>query len=433
MAYACGRRAGQRALARSANREAADHFAAALDAFRRLDRDLRKPRREFDIRLDLAQACFLMSREAGVRAHLGRARGLAKAGLDERRCIRVLSLTGLYFWYSGDMSRAVSAAELALRQASNRRDVELELPCLFRLGGFLVDRGDYSSASGHFGKAVERIPEEARFKRLGLLGILSTGCFATWARGLAELGQFAEAERAADQAVYFAEEAGHTFSQVYGRLLTGYVLLRRGEFEQAFPILEESLEICRVKRLKSVYGLNAIAFAYACVRSGRGDRGLEVLQSEMDDLRTQTLILRPSLQFTWVGETYLLTGHLEMAKSWAAEAFALALKHGECGHEAWALWLLGSIALSRPGAAEAESCFLRAAEIAAARDMTPLSAHCRVGLARHLSARGERNAALAEWRSASATYRELGMTGWLARAHQDLRDLTEQPEVVTVG
>ena len=430
MAYACGRRAGQRALARSANREAADHFAAALEAFRRLDRDFRKPRREFDIRLDLAQACFPLSRQDEVRAHLERARSLAEAGQDERRRIKALSLTGLYFWYSGKMALAAEAGTLALDRAVAIGEAELETSIRVRLGAIYLDLGNYGAASDLLISAAGDVSSGRTANPAGLLADLSSGIFATWSRGLAETGRFGEAIAAVDEAVQLAEDSGHAFSRIYAALVAGYTLLRKGDFERSLPILERCLELCQAKRFKSVDSLAAVAMGYAAVQSGDVERGLDLLSGGAASPESQSLVIRPSVQACWIGEACLLTGRLEEARSHASEALALALKHGECGHEAWALWLLGCIALERPAATEAESCFLRAAELAAARDMTPLSAHCHVGLARYLLARGERDAALAEWRSASATYRELGMTGWLARARQDLRGLVEQPEVV---
>ena len=57
----------------------------------------------------------------------------------------------------------------------------------------------------------------------------------------------------------------------------------------------------------------------------------------------------------WLGEGYLLSGRVEESGALAERALDLSAKHGERGHEAWALKLLGDISLQRKPAKTEEA------------------------------------------------------------------------------
>lgn len=421
-AFAYCRRAGQRAQAKSANREAVDFFRLALLAFQYLPRSIRTARREIDARLELVESLFPLGHHEQVHINLLRAQELADHWQDQRRRAKAASLMALYHWLSGSMPKAIQAGRTALELARPLKDFELEVSCLFRLGASSVDRGDYDAACKLFRAAIARIPDDAAHKRLGLLGIAWAGCLGTLARSLGELGRFAEALRCADEAMRIADDAQHAFSQIYGSLSVGHVLLRKGDFDRSIPILERSLELCKATRLRSACAPNALALGYAYVRSGQVTRGLGYLEDGFTKAGRPTLVLRLSLQTTWLAEAYLIAGRTRQAAERARDALMLAQKNGEKGQEAWALWLLGTI-YQRPEHfrdIEAERCLRSALKIASTRHMAPLIAHCHFALGT-LSARGgSGHAARRRFDDAFARYRQLEMDHWLDMAEAEL-------------
>src|SRR5262249_61950937 len=90
-----------------------------------------------------------------------------------------------------------------------------------------------------------------------------------------------------------------------------------------------------------------------------------------------------ALQVLWLAEANLLTGRIDASARLATEVLALARAHHEQGHEAWALRLLGEIALRREplDADSAERSYRQSITIADRLEMRPLVAHCRSALA----------------------------------------------------
>ena len=83
-----------------------------------------------------------------------------------------------------------------------------------------------------------------------------------------------------------------------------------------------------------------------------------------------------------LGEAYLWTGRLEEATRLAERVLALSRDRKERGNQAWALRLLGEIAVQRepPETDQAEAHYRQALALAEELGMRPLQAHCHLGL-----------------------------------------------------
>ena len=113
-----------------------------------------------------------------------------------------------------------------------------------------------------------------------------------------------------------------------------------------------------------------------------------------------------------------MAGRLEAAHALAERALALARACQERGNEAYALRLLGDIAIRRepPESAQAEAHYRQAFALADELGMRPLVAHCHLGLGMlyHKTDRGEQSRP--ELSAAIALYRAMDMTFWLPQA-----------------
>ena len=92
---------------------------------------------------------------------------------------------------------------------------------------------------------------------------------------------------------------------------------------------------------------------------------------------------------SWLSaEGRLLAGDPRRRPCSARRALELARAHDERGYEAWALRLLGEIALRHaPDGGQAREWFPRAMTLAADLGMRPLVAHCHLGLGRRSACR----------------------------------------------
>jgi len=123
-----------------------------------------------------------------------------------------------------------------------------------------------------------------------------------------------------------------------------------------------------------------------------------------------------------LGEAQGLAGRLEEGQALAEQALALAREHQERGHQAYALRLLGEIAVRHDQleVEQAEACYQQALALAEALGMRPLQAHCHLGLGTLYAKTGQREQGCAELSTAIELYRAMDMTFWLPQAEAAL-------------
>ena len=102
--------------------------------------------------------------------------------------------------------------------------------------------------------------------------------------------------------------------------------------------------------------------------------------------------------------------------------------HHERGNEAYALHLLGDIAVRRepPVSEQAGEYYRQALALAEELGMRPLVAHCRLGLGTLYAAIGQREQARTELAIALAMYQSMEMTLWLPQTETALAQVQER-------
>jgi tetratricopeptide (TPR) repeat protein len=134
------------------------------------------------------------------------------------------------------------------------------------------------------------------------------------------------------------------------------------------------------------------------------------------------VIGRHSRLTTYLAEGYLHAHRAVEAREAALRALHLAREHEERGDEAWALNLLGEIAAlaNPPDVPTAEAHYGAAMILASELGMRPLVAHCHLGLGKLYRRTGDHVKAHEHLMTASAMYREMGMSFWLEKADAEL-------------
>ena len=129
-----------------------------------------------------------------------------------------------------------------------------------------------------------------------------------------------------------------------------------------------------------------------------------------------------------LGEAYGQAGRLAEAHTLAERALALACERQERGHQAYALRLLGDIAVRRePTESEqAAAHYRQALALAEELGMRPLQAHCQRGLGTLYAATSQREQARAVLSTAIEMYRAMDMTFWLPQAEVALAQVEER-------
>jgi tetratricopeptide (TPR) repeat protein len=118
----------------------------------------------------------------------------------------------------------------------------------------------------------------------------------------------------------------------------------------------------------------------------------------------------------------MLAGRLEEAHALAERALTLARERQQQGYQAYALRLLGEIAVRRepPEIEQAEAHYQQALALAKELGMRPLVAHCSLGLGTLYAKVDRREQARAALSAAIDLYRAMDMTFWLPQAEATL-------------
>ena len=278
--------------------------------------------------------------------------------------------------------------------------------------------GDYRRAAGLLRGTVEALNGELAPERLGMFAPASAFARNRLIQCLAELGEFGEAVWISQGLVRLAEALDHPPSLVLAYRGSGLLRLYQGEPQQAIPVLEHGLLLCRISDLPLMFPPMASELGYAFALAGRSAEALPLLEEAVERGDVMGVMLAQSQRVTWLSEAYLRDGRFDDALRLAGSALDLSRAQKERGTEAWAFRLLGEIGSRRdPREVEtAEGHYRQALALATELGMRPLVAHCHLGLGTLSRRTGDHAKAEEHLATAAPLYREMGMTFWLEKA-----------------
>ena len=412
------RKAGEKAAARSAYREAAAAFEQALVALGHLPESRAIIEQSIDLRTELRAAVQPSHDIDRILLHLSPAEKLADRLGDSARLGRVLGGLCNTWWTRGDHERALSLAVRALEIGNTLDDVVLRIEATVRLGAVHYSLGNYQTAAGFLRQALDLMRGRPESERLGFTG-LATVLGNLWlSRSLSDLGELAEARIRAEEALRVATTADQPFSLIAAYLALGPVHLHLGHFDAAAAAFRSGAELGRTWDMPGWVELDG-GLACALALQGVRDEAVRALEEATATLPMAGVGLMLSRRAAWFGEAARWSGRPQEATRLGEEALHLARAHKERGDEAWALRLLGDIASDREQLSEAEAYYRDALAVAKALGMRPLVAHCHRGLGKLHQRSGALQDAQRELAMARDLYRDMGMTFWLERTESE--------------
>jgi tetratricopeptide (TPR) repeat protein len=422
-ALAYCRQAGEKAMARSAHREAMGYYEQALSALSHLPETRDRREQAVDLRLALVWTPHAPSGDFGRNlAYLREAEALAEALDDPRRLGQVALFLAYHFSVQGVYDQAIAAAQRALALATAGGEVVLQALANHYLGVAYWAQGDYPQALACFGRAVASLDGALRYERFGqwMLPAVQSRNFLAMIH--AELGMFAQAIVLGEEGLQIAEAAAHPWTLMFVHSGMGLLFLRQGDLRKALPSLERAVSICQEADLLYWFPRMAAALGAAYTLGGRVTDAVSLLTQALEQS-----IARESGQFDGLcsrrlGEAHLLAGRLEEAHALTERALAHARRRQERGNQAYALRLLGEIAAHRdpPEAEQAETYYQQALALAEELGMRPLVAHCHRSLGTLYGRVGREQQARAALSAAIDLYHAMDMTFWLPQAEAAL-------------
>jgi class 3 adenylate cyclase/tetratricopeptide (TPR) repeat protein len=425
MAYC--RQAAARAMARSAQLEAVGYVEQALGTLAHLPESRTQLEQAFDLRLELRHALWPLGQFRKILEILQEADALAARLDDPRRLGHVAVYLCVSFYGAAQHHAAVAAGERALALSLATGDSQLQVLAHVYLGQALVARTDYARGIEYLRKAVASLEGELRLERLGQGTLPAVLARATLVRGLVELGRFAESIACGEEALQIAERVNHPASLMLACWGGALPYLRQGNVARAIPLLQRGVQICRERELPTYYHWVGPPLGAAYVLAGQTREAVQLLEGAIAQDLTLNILSQHSLTAVHLAEAYLRAGQLDEAYTQAQYALEFSRAHQERGYEAYALRLLGEIAVHhKPPDVESAAVFYhQALALAEELGMRPLQAHCHLGLGTLYARSGQQQAHIA-LATAIALYRTMDMTLWLPQAQAALAQVASQ-------
>jgi tetratricopeptide (TPR) repeat protein len=426
-AVAYFRQAGEKAMARSAYREAVGSFEHALSALPHLPDQRATREHAIDLRLALRSALWPSSDMGPILAYLREAETLAAALDDPRRLGLVSIFLSVHLYLMGAHAQALATAQRALTLATACGDVGLHALANQHLGISYHAQGDYHRAIDCFRQTLACLDGVRRHERFGQVSLPAVQSCAFLAGCHAKLGTFAEGRALGEEGLRIAEAVDHPASLMWAYWGIGLLFLLQGNLLRALSLLERAVSSCQEAERPAIFPVVAGALGAAYTLGGRVADAVPLLTQALAQTTATARTLYEVLCGLALGEAQMLAGHLEKAHALAERTLALAHEHQERGNQAYALHLLGDIAARHepPEVEPAEAHYQQALALAEELGMRPLQAHCHRGLGLLYTKTGQQEQARTALATAMAMYQSMDMTFWVPQTEAALAQVQE--------
>jgi tetratricopeptide (TPR) repeat protein len=412
------RQAGEKAIVRSAYREATGYFKQALGVLPHLPETRATCEQAIDLRLALRTALFPLGDLESILPCLREGEALAEALGDHHRLGQVCRFLSDHFRDMGAYDQAIAAAQRALMLATASGDVVLRALANRYLGGAYYCMGNYRQAIDCYRQTVASLEGSQRREYFGQPNLPAVLSRALLTLCHAELGTFTEGRTLGNEGLRIAEAVAHPGSLMLASWGVGVLSLRQGDLPRALPLLERAIGICQDMNLPAYFPRLAAALGAAYTRVGRIADSVPLLLQAMEQSLAKGIAVEQALCRLALGEAQMRTGRLEEAQALAERALAQARELRERGHQAYALRLLGVIAARRNPSerGQAKAYYREALALAEELGMRPLQAHCHLSLGTLYAKMAQRDRARTKLSTAIDLYRAMDMTFWLPQA-----------------
>jgi class 3 adenylate cyclase/tetratricopeptide (TPR) repeat protein len=417
------REAGARAVARSANPEAAAFYEDALGAVRHLPETPETIGAAVDIRLDLRPPLLQLGRLDDLRRLSEEAAVIAEQRGDEARLARAYSYLINYHYLLGDTRHTLEYGARCLDIATRRSDLPLATLARRYLGHSHHAQGQHRLAQQVLEDNVTGLEALHASDVDATTSYVASRSWLGWT--LADQGEFDRADASLDRARLRAEDARHPYSQAIAWTLSGQVWLERGQVDRAVPLLSRSLELCEQANLTVWQPVVSALLGAALVALDRKDDGQALLRDAVRRAEALGVMAYLARWMVLLGEALLARGDVAGARAAADRAIELALAHGERGHEAMAWRLIGDAAargaVSELGAAR--EAYEQALALGDELGLRPLVARTHFALGQLERRLGRPEAAEEHVARAVVLFADMGMRAWLERSEPELKAL----------
>jgi class 3 adenylate cyclase/tetratricopeptide (TPR) repeat protein len=380
------RKAGERALQRSANAEASAHLRAAIALIAALPADANLRRKELDLQMALGSATRAIKGHASdetLRVY-SRARELLDETVSVKDQIGILYGLWSVNAVRGEYLAGLETAKQSLAVAERHQEPEASAFADRMMGFTLWATGRFSEAAPHLRQAVALYaPGQGNVTDLRYSQDHAVWAQMMLALTLWALGYPQQAASAATQSIAWARAIGHAmttgFALAFGSVLNAFLIFDRsggGAFS------EQAVRYCLEQDLRAYQPWAQFYHGLTLFRQGEHTSGLEAMLAGMDKAEKINFNSVRALHLSYVASARAATNQLEAALEGFDEAFAIVERTAERIFEA-ELHRMHSDVLARAGCvAQAEEALGRALTIARDQQARMWELRAATGLAR---------------------------------------------------
>jgi tetratricopeptide (TPR) repeat protein len=263
-------RAGEKAAARAAHRDAAAHFNQGLVAARRLPETSERLEQACELLRMRSAAVFALAELEESWTCLREAETIATRLGDERRLGRIWCALAMYqHWIVGEPVPAIALCERALALPAGGNDIGVQVGARDVIGRSYFLLGEYGRAVAELTKNVTVLAAGFEHERLGWASVPSVMARHFLAFCWAELGDFARGHERATEALRIAEATSNPHAVVGALAGVGYVSSAQGNHARSVQTLERAMSICRESHIAIWIPPVASMLGYAYALAGR--------------------------------------------------------------------------------------------------------------------------------------------------------------------
>jgi class 3 adenylate cyclase/predicted ATPase len=364
-------KAGRRSTERSTGAEAINHLGKALEVLQNLPDTSNRARKELEIRIALVTPTISIggygSRETAQI--IARARAIAEKVGEAAQLYPIMYGEWAFNIVSGKVQASRHLAEQYMRLAQPQEDTVPRIVGHRMLGNSLASLGELSLARDQLERALTLYDPSLHTSSAFIYGQDSRVSALTFlALTLLILGALKEAFATGRRALDCAEEMQHPNTQGVALCLAGALL--QEICGNSAAVREYTTKIIQLAQNRSLGLWLMVARVFEWWILGRQERWSEAIAGmcrTLDELKASGTYLIRSHFLGLLAELYAGAGRPTEGLGAVAEALTVVDETGERMWEADLYRLKGDLLLAQGGsqtATEAESCFVRAIEIA---------------------------------------------------------------------
>jgi TOMM system kinase/cyclase fusion protein len=394
-------RAGQRAIQRSANREAVSHLTTGLALLRTLPDNPQRTEAELDLLMSLGTPLMVTKGYAApeVGRVYARARELCEQIGETPQLMRVVLGLRNFYQVGGAFHTARELGEQGVALAQRMPDDAFLVYAHMALAHTLFSLGEFAQAREHLEQGtVLYNPQRHRSYAFSQGKDAGVNSLTLLAFSLSYLGYPEQALTRVQEALTLAQRVSHPPSLEYAFSSAVLVYQLRTEVSEARAHVERALAISREQGLGFREVLASIFLGWTLVMQEHAAEGLPQMIHAIAAYRATGAEAWRHYWLALLAEAYAKAGQIPEGLAALAEALALVDKNGERFYEAELHRLKGELLLQHtlgptegsPVVSEAETCFRQGLDVARHQQAKFLELRAAMSLSRLWQQQGKR-------------------------------------------